>query len=145
MKKEEVAKFYLRYRLYIFPAIVVLSSLVLIFLIIIPQLSKLISNQRNEETLVNKFKFLEVKAQTLDSYDSGDLSNKVNYTLASFPQDKDFVNAIGLIQNLTIQSGFTITTITVGTTTNKIANAQSYGIQLEVVGSKNLISILLFR
>lgn len=143
MKKEEVAKFYLRYRLYIFPAIVVLSSLILIFLIIIPQLSKLISSQKTKGELINNLKFLEVKAQTLDSYDSGDLSNKVNYTLASFPQDKDYGNVIGLIQNLTVQSGFTITTMTIGTATNKVANSQSYSIQLEAVGPKSLISIFL--
>lgn len=143
MKKEEVAKFYLRYRLYIFPAIVVISSLILIFLIIIPQLSKLISSQKKQGELINNLKFLEVKAQALDSYDSNDLSNKVNYTLASFPQDKDYGNVIGLIQNLTVQSGFTITTMTIGTTTNKVANSQSYSIQLEAVGPKSLISIFL--
>mgnify|MGYP001558324875 CR=1 FL=1 len=143
MKKETVIKFYLTYRLYLFPVAIAISSLILIFLIIIPQLGKLISNQKAEKALVNNLKFLEVKAQTLDSYDSNDLSNKVSYVLASFPQDKDFGNVIGLIQNLTIQSGFSLTTMTISTATNKTANAQSYSIELEVVGPKNLISILL--
>lgn len=143
MKKETIVKFYLTYRLYLFPAIVVLSSLILIFLIIIPQLSKLISNQKTQSELINNLKFLEVKAQTLESYDSKDLSNKVSYTLASFPQDKDFGNAIGLIQNLTIQSGFSLTSLTIGTRTNKIADSQSYVIQLQVIGPKNLIRVLL--
>ncbi len=143
MKKETVINFYLTYRLYIFPAIVALSSLILILLIIIPQLFKLISNQKTQGELINNLKFLEVKAQALDNYDSRDLSNKVNYTLASYPRDKDFGNAIGLIQNLTIQSGFSITTMTIGTSSNKTANSQSYSIQLQVVGPKNLISAFL--
>ncbi len=143
MKKEEVVKFYLRYRLYIFPAIVAISSLILIIFVIFPQIGKLITNQKTEGILVDKSKLLEVKAQTLDSYDGLDLSNKASYTLASYPQDRDFGNAIGLIQNLTTQSGFSIITMALGTSINKIANSQSYSIQLDLVGPKNLISTLL--
>ena len=79
MKKEDLQKFYLTYRLYIFPVVVTFSCLVLIILVIYPETVKLIINQKTQEEVLNKHKFLEVKAQTLANFDSEDLNKKLNY------------------------------------------------------------------
>ena len=68
MKKEDLQKFYLTYRLYIFPVVVAFSCLVLIILVIYPETVKLIINQKTQEEVLNKHKFLEVKAQTLANF-----------------------------------------------------------------------------
>lgn len=143
MKKEAIIKFYVSYRLYIFPFIVAFSSLILIVLIIFPQIYKLITNQKTEGELTNKSKFLEVKAQTLESFDAADLSNKANLSLLSYPPDKDFGNVIGLIQNLTTQSGFVVVSMSIGTTTVKIGESDSYSIQLNVTGPKSLSKVFI--
>lgn len=143
MKKELITKFYLTYRLFIFPAIVILSSLILIVFVIFPQVSKLISDQSVQVSLTNKSKFLEVKAQTLDNYDAEDLANKVNYTLASYPSDKDYGVVIGLISNLVSQSGFSLTSMTIGNLGSKTVKSPSYAISLSVIGSRNLVNMLI--
>lgn len=143
MKKEAIAKFYLSYRLYIFPAIVAFSSLILIVFVIFPQIIVLISNQKDEGKLRNRSKVLEVKAQTLESYNAQDISNKLNYALSSYPDGKDFGNVVGLIQNISSQSGFSATSISIGTSVNKLPNTQSYSLKLDISGPKSLFYILL--
>lgn len=143
MKKEEILKFYLVYKLFIFPAIIVLSSLILIAFVIYPQITKLIVNQKTQDEIFNKSNFLEAKAQTLESYDPNDLSIKVNYALAAYPIDKDFLSAIGLLQNLAAASGFNIGSISLGGGEAKSGVSQSYGVKLEIVGPASLLSTLL--
>jgi len=108
IKKEQALKFYLSYKEYVFSAVVVLSSLILIIFVIYPQTSKLLSNRKVEEDVNQRSKFLEAKAQTLESYDQEDLNLKVGKVLSAYPVDKDLVAAVSLLQNFIAQSGFSI-------------------------------------
>lgn len=143
MKKENIIKFYFSYRLYLFPAIVAVSSLILIVFVIYPQVIALITNQKNVSDLISRSKSLEVKAQELESIDEEDLSRKVDYVFSSYPESADFGSVIGLIQTIVSQSGFVATSISVGTSVNKLPNAQSYSIKLDITGPKSLLNILL--
>ncbi len=145
MKKETINKFYLRYRLYIFPAIVALSSLFLIIFAIYPQTAKLIENQKVAGDLTNKSKFLETKVVALESYNGEDLSQKVGMALDAFPADKDYGNILGLLQGLAAQSGFTISSIALGNTSGKLGNASNFEIKLEIKGPRNLFQIFLMN
>ncbi len=141
IKKENLIKFYLSHRLYIFPGIVALSSLILIIFVILPQTFKLIGNQKIEGDLFNKSKLLEAKAQVLENFDQNDLSKKVNSVLNIYPQDKDFGSSISLLQNISNQLGFSIVTLNLGNVSAK--NAQSYALKMEVIGPKFLVPVLL--
>lgn len=143
MRKEEILKFYQNYRLYLFPAIVALSSLILIIFVIYPQAVKLITNQQVEGEILSKSKLLETKAQALDSLDQADLEKKVNFALSFLPADKDFVSALGLLQDLTLKSGFSTTSISLGSGSSKNVNAQSYNLKLEILGPVTLLPILI--
>lgn len=143
MKKETIAKFYLQYRLYIFPAIVALSSLFLIIFAIYPQTAKLIENQKTEGDLVNKSKFLTTKVVALESYNEEDLSSKVGVVLNAFPAYKDYERILGLLQGLTMESGFTISSIALSGTSGQAGNSNSFGIKLEIKGPKALFQNLL--
>lgn len=138
MKKEVLVKFYSTYKLYIFPAVVLTSCLILIVFVIYPQLVSLISNNKVSSGLQKKMDFLEVKAQTLEGYDGRDLSSKLDYALAYLPADKDFTNALGLLQNITSRSSFSILSFALGTQT-AIKGAQGYSVKLEVKGPKALL------
>lgn len=143
MKKESVIKFYTTYRMFIFPVIVALSSLILIIFVILPQLMALLTNQKNASDLLTRSKSLEVKAAALETYDSSDLARKLDYALSSLPEDKDFATVLGLVQNLAIQSGFSVTSISLGSSGSaKAANAQSYSVKLDVIGVKSLLDVL---
>lgn len=145
MKKEEVSKFYLKYRLYIFPAVVALSSLILIISVIYPQVAKLLANQKVETEIINKSKFLEAKAQTLESLNQEELSKKVDFAVTAFPTDKDFVTAINLLQSLTAQSGFNTVSMSLGTASSKTGNVQSYSFRVDLLGPTALLPTLLNR
>lgn len=145
MKKETIIQFYLHYRLYIFPVIVALSSLFLIIFAIYPQTAKLIENQKVAGDLTNKSKFLATKVAALESLNGEDLSQKVGIALNVFPTDKDYGNILGLLQGLTAQSGFTISSITLGNTSGKLGNENSFEIKLEIKGPRNLFQIFLMN
>lgn len=134
MKKEELLKFYDKFKLLIFPAVIVLSSLILIILVIYPQVTKLLANQKAAGEIAEKSKFLEAKVQTLESYDPADLALKVNSALSSYPVDKDYVNVLRLLQNIIAQSGFSIVSLSLGAVSERSGNVSSYGLKLDVLG-----------
>lgn len=141
---KEALKFYQKYRIIIFPTIVAFCSLILLTVIMLPQTIKLLDNQSAEKEILKKSEFLEAKAQTLASYDAQDLSSKVNYALNSFPSDKDFATAVGVIQDLTGKLGFTISSLTLApNTVLEDTDAQNYGINLSLSGSIESLQDLL--
>lgn len=142
MKKETLLKFYSSYKMFIFPGVVALSCLILIVLVILPQTLKLISNQRVGDDLLNRSQSLEVKAQTLESIDGEDLSRNVAYALGVYPADKDFGNVVGLIQQISSQTGFSIVSLSLGGGSSKVG-AQSFNVVLELAGPKALLPALL--
>lgn len=138
MKKESLIKFYQSHRLYIFPAVVALSSLFLILFAIYPQTVKLIENQKKTEELIAKSEFLETKVTALESYDSEDLSRKVGLALAAFPSEKDFGSILGLMLQQTARSGFNINSFSLSNIGGKLGNSDSFDVKLEIKGSRDL-------
>lgn len=143
MKKEEIIKFYSTYKLYIFPLIVILSSLFLIVFAIVPQTLKLLDNQKAIKELTNKSNFLETKASALGNFDENDLSQKIRVVMGAFPEEKDFGNILGVLQQLAGQSGYMINSISFANSGSKVGNVNSYGVILEVEGIKDLFKSLL--
>ncbi len=143
MKKDLILKYYQDYKLYIFPIIVALSSLILIVFVIYPQIISFVNNNRVQGQIVTKSNLLEAKAQTLESYDEQDLRNKVNVVLDTYPTGKDYISALSLLNNIITQAGFSIVSMTVGSTSVKNTNSQSYNINLDISGPAELIPVLL--
>lgn len=142
MKKEDILKFYQTYRLFIFPAVVALSSLFLILFVIYPQTAKLISNQEDANALFAKSKILATKATALESINSEDVSQKVSYALQALPAEKDYGNTLDLLQQLITQSGFSISSISFGSS-SKLGNTDGFEVKLELKGVKILLQSLL--
>lgn len=143
MKKETTAKFYSNYKLYIFPAVVVLSNLFLIVFVIYPQTMKLINNQAAIADLTTKSKLLETKVAALESYDEADLSRKAGFALAALPTDKDYGNVLGLLQQLISEFGFSINTISFSSAANKLGNSDSFSVKVGIKGAKIMFQPLL--
>ncbi|MCL5784721.1 MAG: hypothetical protein M1142_05205, partial [Patescibacteria group bacterium] len=83
---------------------------------------KLISNQQTMGDLVKRSEFLETKVSALEGYNGEDLSQKAKYALAALPADKDFLNILGVLQKLVTESGFTVSSISLGTTSTKMGS-----------------------
>ncbi len=143
MKKEEILKFYLNYRLFLYPVVTAISSLILIVLVIYPQTMKLLSNQEAQQQISQRSNFLEAKALALENYNQDDLNSKVNLSLTAYPTDKDFANVVGILQNLIAQSGFNITSLSFGGGSSKDTIVQSYNVKLDLVGPLKFFHILL--
>lgn len=136
-------KFYQTYKLYIFPIVVVLSSLILIIFILYPQTISLLENQKEKTKMTDRSKFLDIKVQALEGYDLDQLNRKVNSALNAYPSDKDFVVGMGLLQDLISQSGYNVISIRQGSGSLKSSNVQSYGLNLEIIGPQALLPILI--
>ncbi|MCR4305959.1 MAG: type 4a pilus biogenesis protein PilO [Candidatus Daviesbacteria bacterium] len=136
MKKEDLVKFYSKYSLYIFPAVVALSSIFIILFVIYPQVIKLIDNQNSIEDLLNKSEFLENKVSALENYDNADLSRRLEVALAALPGEKDLGSVLGLLQKMTIESDFSINSISFGNAAGKSGNSNSFEVELEIKGSR---------
>lgn len=138
MKKENLALIYQKYRLIIFPAAVVLSCLILIIFVMIPQIGKLLKNSQTEADFKVQADFLETKVEALESLDEEELARKVKYVVASFPPEKDFAILITLLQKIAQESGFTIASLSFGG--GKSSQEQGYGITVEMAGPKSLFA-----
>lgn len=143
MKRKFIFQFYFRYRLYIFPSVVALSSLFLIIFAIYPQTVKLLENQKVAGVLTDKSKFLATKVSALEGYDENDLSRKVSATLNAFPADKDYGNTLGILQGLLVQSGFVISSISISNASGKSGNVNSFEVRMETKGPRRLLQDLL--
>lgn len=144
MKKEEILNLYNRYRIYIFPILVMAASLVLIVVVILPQTLRLISNNKIQTQLKIQFDNLDVKASTLEEINQEELDRNVNFTLSAFPDHKDFGNIIGILQNLISLNGFIILNFEIsesGDSSVKIGD--SYTVRVEVLGEREELSSLL--
>lgn len=149
MKKETILKFYfvrnfyLNFRIYIFPSVVIFSSLILIVFIIYPQMVKLVSNNKAQGDVIKRSEFLEAKASALEGFDEGDLTRKLGYALKAYPSDKDFSEILDLLQTTANQKGFSVAAITIQPTSKTSGSAQSYMARVEAVGPRNLLGELI--
>lgn len=138
-------KFYQTNKLYIFPVMVVLSSLILIIFILYPQTIILLENQKEKTEMISRSNFLDIKVQALEGYDLDQLNRQVNFALNVYPSDKDFVVAMGLLQDLISQSGYNVISIRQGSSLLKSSNVQSYGLNLEIIGPQALLPVLISK
>lgn len=135
MKKDQFLKFYDKFKLYIFPIIVFLLSMLLIVLVIYPQITKFLENQEQAKQLEEKSRILESKAKELENYDPKDLSLKVNSALSSYPADRDYVNVLRILQTIVAQSQFGVASMSLAGGSGDVGvKAQSYNMKLDVIG-----------
>lgn len=112
--KEEAIKFYNKFKIFIFPGIVLVSGAILIIFIILPQLSGFIEGKENIEAEKLKLQKLEVKAEQLNVIDENDLNKKLQVVLTSLPIEKDLTTVIAVIQKLGNQSGVILNAVIFG-------------------------------
>lgn len=143
MKTGDLLAFYLKYKMILFPSVVVLSCLILVIFVIVPQLMSLLAGRQIQGELTSKREFLEVKARDLQVVNEEDLKAKVNTVLAAFPADKDYANVMIGLQNVAGKWGFKIDSFALSGQDVKVKSSQGYLINLEVSGARALLPSLL--
>ena len=100
-----------KYKFFIYPLLVVASSIVIILFLIIPQAKVLFTGQGKLNDSQVRLNILEVKVEELESLDKSDLSQKLSLTLTALPTEKDFATLIGIFKNLATTSGMSLTSL----------------------------------
>lgn len=144
MHKQELVEIYSKYKFFLFPFIVVISSIVLTFFVIYPQAQRLISDQDKLQEISKKTAFLEGKAQKLESIDEDDLKEKLAVVLQTLPVEADFAKALGLIQTLASNYQFVIVNFQTSQPSEKEAlKLANYSVNLNLLGPKALVQRLI--
>lgn len=143
MKKEEIVKFYEKFKLIIFPSVIALLSLMLIGLVIYPQTTRLLENQKKSAELKQKAEFLENKTKELQNYNEEQLISEVKVALTSFPAEKDYMESLGILQNIISQAGFTTETVSLAGSAQNPADYKNFNLNIAVLGpTQNLQTLL---
>ena len=126
------------YKLFIYPAVVGLASLVLIIFLIIPQIKNLLANQGNLNEEQKRLNLLDVKAKELEALDTSNINGKLLLTLSALPVDKDLPTIIGVLRNTANQSGIILQSIHFSQKGDK-----SYIVGADLVGTTSSLGVFL--
>lgn len=144
MQKEQINALYHKYKFYIFPAVIGISSLILIAFVIYPQIMKLLDDNNLEQNIAKRSQFLEVKAEELEMLDEDELTNRVNLATGILPPDRDFGNVIEVLQRLTGSLGFTLISVQLGqTTSGRKTDATGFVTKVELIGPQAVLGRLI--
>lgn len=139
---KEVKLFYDQYKIFIYPVLVSVTSLFLILFLILPQIKGFLGGRENLELSRNKLEILSVKAKDLEAINEEDLRKKMGLTLTALPQEKDFPQVIGVLQEVAKASGMVLVSVQIGQAQNATANS-GFPVKVEVVGSKIALTMFL--
>ncbi len=128
-----------QYKLFIYPLVVVVASVVLIVFLILPQLKGLFLGQGNLNEAQGRLNVLSVKATELESLNANDLSQKLEVALAALPTDKDFSALIGIFKGLAGSSGMNLTSLHLGGGVDQ----DGFTVKADMIGSATSLGNLL--
>lgn len=130
---------FLQYKIFIYPLVVGIASLILIVFVIMPQLQGYLSGRENLSSSRIRLDNLDAKAETLQNFDHKAYADKLAVVLSSLPVDKDLSTIIGVFRNLTASAGMALSNLKIGGGDG----SNSYSITAEVVGPAKNINLLL--
>lgn len=126
-----------KYKAYILPIVVGISSLILILFVIYPQLTGFFRGQKDLQTAEQKLKKLQVKAADLENLDEGDLNKNLDYALTALPADKDYPTIIGVFQRISAESNMSLESLQVGSSGQEQGKkVPVYVVKVELLGTK---------
>lgn len=135
--KKEISQLIIKYKAFLLPFVVGVSSLILIVFVIYPQLTGFFKGQEDLQIAEQKLKKLQVKASDLENLDEDDLKKKLNFALVALPLEKDYATIIGVFQRLTAESGMSLENLQVGGGgAGADKKTSGYSIKLELLGTK---------
>lgn len=136
---------YIKYGVFLFPIVVLLTGILIILLITIPQTLKLIENNTTIDQIKQKKTAYQEKITTLNKIDATLYKSDLNDVLYILPNEKDIPSAINSVLDLLASSGLTLTNFSLGASLPPQNGVESFGVSIEVTGTleqlKNLISL----
>lgn len=140
MNKEIFLNIYSKYQFFLFPFFVVVPTILIGYFMLYPQLGRLLSSQDQIASVNKKAVLLNEKIRKLKSVDEEQIKQNLAVTLQALPQDVDFANSLGIIQNLANQYQFAMINFqTSKATDSKSLKLSSYTLSLDLLGPKDLV------
>lgn len=144
LETDQLAEFYRKYRIIIWPVIVGLSCLLIAGLIIVPQLLVYFNLRSEAEDLSQRLGILQAKAQELEQLNEADYNENLELALAALPADKQIPQSLSLLQSMITQAGLSLENIKFSDSSNSPNNTEnSFQLGVTVLGSMDSLKRLL--
>lgn len=141
---KSIKELLINYRGVIWPILVGVSDLLIIFLVIIPQVFQYFQGRTEYERSQNLLRELEAKAEELQSLDNSSYKEYLKLVFAALPQDRDIPEGMITLQNIISRSGLSIEGTRV-LLTGASEKKSSFQISITVFGNAENLSDLLIN
>lgn len=144
--KEKIADFYTQYKVFIYPAVVTVCGLILIFFVIFPQLMGFLDSKTAYESIISKEQALEVKAKELSSLNETEIKNDMNVVLEVLPVGRDYPKVIGMVQRLSAKYLFNLVSLQFSDSSLGGVNKQAtptYMVKMDITGPRESLKLLI--
>lgn len=121
---------FLQYKVFIYPLVVGIASLIIIIFVITPQLLGFLTGRDELKQKKDRINILAVKAKELENFDQQEYTNELLNAFYYLPSSKDFGNIIGVFRELTASAGMSLTSLHPSTG----SQTDAYTVRAEVVG-----------
>jgi|SRR3989344_4760312 len=125
---------YVKYNLIIAPAVILVMSLLIIFLVTVPQFYNLLEIYKTIEQLKQKQSFYDSKASSLEKIPEDNYQNYLETALIALPADKDIPGSISQIVSIVGSSGLKLNNISLGNPAVSEGQLNDFTVRLEVGG-----------
>lgn len=144
------SEFYLRYRFIIWPAIVGISTILILALVIIPQLLTYLKIRDQINQTQNKSQNLEAKASALENIDSLLTQKDLKVVFSVLPIDQDVPKAMMILQDMISTSGLELKSTTFGSSrvvdpSQQTLDKNSFKLNITIAGQINLLRDFLIK
>lgn len=96
---------YLRYKRFFVPFILVVSSILLGFFVVMPQFNDYIKTKAQERAIAEENEKISKSIQILSGVTDSDLSTDLSVALSAIPLQKDYIGVLGSISEAAAKSG----------------------------------------
>lgn len=136
LKSLSTNPYYQKYQVFIWPFFAVVISVSLVFLVGIPQVKKILEDEKVLAQTNQNYKKLQVKLDILQNIDSAFYQSKINTVLTALPIEKDIPGAVGQVLFLISSTNLRLDGITLShISDSSLVEDKSYQIRLELTGS----------
>lgn len=127
-------EYYIKYQPVILPAVTGIICLILLLFVVIPQFTKIQTNQKNLKQIQEKIKFYNQKAATLKNIEPKAYEDNLTATLLALPDDRDIPGIIGQIQTLLLQTDLLLDGVIFTNPSVAGSGVNNYQVKIEVTG-----------
>lgn len=136
---------YEKYRLLLVPLLVLITAVLILVLVTVPQIYKLFNTFRTIDELKNKKLFYQEKSTQLQNIRIEDYREDLDTALVGLPVEKDIPGVMGGILVALGGSGMTLNGISFSSSPAESAKVEEYTITIEATGNEESLGNFLER